>query len=59
MQLYNSIGPNPRAVRMFMAERGVELHKVEDRVRGGEGRKPARALPVEKPGRAMPRAGAR
>ena len=29
MKLYSSVGPNPRIVRMFMAERGVEL-PVED-----------------------------
>jgi len=38
MQLYNSIGPNPRAVRIFMAERGIELPKVEVDIRGGENR---------------------
>jgi glutathione S-transferase len=38
MQLYNSIGPNPRAVRIFMAERGVDLPKVEIDIRGGENR---------------------
>ena len=25
MKLYNSIGPNPRVVRMFMAEKGIDL----------------------------------
>jgi glutathione S-transferase len=39
VQLYNSIGPNPRAVRIFMAERGVDLPKVEVDIRGGENRK--------------------
>jgi glutathione S-transferase len=39
MQLYNSIGPNTRAVRMFMAERGVDLPKVEVDLRGGENRR--------------------
>ena len=29
MKLYTSIGPNPKAVRMFMAEKGIELPKVE------------------------------
>jgi glutathione S-transferase len=38
MQLYNSIGPNPRAVRIFMAERGIELPKIEVDIRGGENR---------------------
>lgn len=39
MQLYNSIGPNPKVVRMFMAERGIELPKVEVDIRGGENRR--------------------
>jgi glutathione S-transferase len=39
MQLYNSIGPNPRAVRIFMAERGVDLPKAEIDLRGGENRR--------------------
>ncbi len=29
MKFYNSIGPNPRAVRMFMAEKGLDIQKVE------------------------------
>ena len=28
MKLYNSIGPNPRVVKMFLAEKGLELDKV-------------------------------
>lgn len=39
MKLYNSIGPNPKAVRMFMAEKGVELPLVEVDIRGGENRR--------------------
>jgi len=42
MKFYDSVGPNPRAVRMFMAERGVpamEIVKVD--LRGGENRQPA------------------
>lgn len=38
MLLYNSIGPNPRVVRIFMAERGIELPKVEVDIRSGENR---------------------
>jgi len=38
MLLYNSIGPNPRVVRIFMAEHGIELPKVEVDIRGGENR---------------------
>jgi glutathione S-transferase len=39
MKLYTSIGPNPKAVRMFMAERGIELPKVETDLMGGENRR--------------------
>ncbi len=38
MLLYNSIGPNPRFVRIFMAERGIELPRVEVDLRSGENR---------------------
>lgn len=40
MLLYDSIGPNPRVVRMFMAERGIELPKTTIDLRGGENRQP-------------------
>jgi glutathione S-transferase len=40
MLLYNSIGPNPRVVRVFMAERGIELPRVEVDIRAGENRQP-------------------
>ena len=36
MKFYNSVGPNPRMVRMFMAEKGVDIPKVEVDLRGGE-----------------------
>jgi glutathione S-transferase len=39
MLLYNSIGPNPRVVRIFMAERGIELPRIEIDLRGGENRR--------------------
>jgi glutathione S-transferase len=39
MKLYNSIGPNPKTVRMFMAEKGIELPKVEVDLMGGENRR--------------------
>lgn len=38
MKLYNSIGPNPRVVRMFMAEKGIEIPMQEVDLRGGENR---------------------
>jgi glutathione S-transferase len=37
--LYNSIGPNPKVVRMFMAEREIELPRIEVDIRGGENRR--------------------
>ena len=37
MKFYNSLGPNPRMVRMFMAEKGFTVpNKVEVDLRGGE-----------------------
>jgi glutathione S-transferase len=39
MLLYNSIGPNPKVVRMFMAERGIEIPRVEVDLMGGENRR--------------------
>jgi glutathione S-transferase len=39
MKFYNSVGPNPRMVRMFAAEKGIELPKVEVDLRGGENRR--------------------
>jgi len=39
MKFYNSIGPNPRMVRMFMAEKGIEIPKVEVDLLAGENRK--------------------
>lgn len=41
MLLYDSVGPNPRVVRMFAAERGVELPRTKVDLRGGENRQPA------------------
>ena len=40
MKLYDSIGPNPRIVRMFMAEKGIEMPKQTVDLRGGENRQP-------------------
>ena len=36
MKLHTSVGPNPRVVRMFMAERGVELETIDVDIIGGE-----------------------
>ena len=40
MKFYNSRGPNPRMVRMFMAEKGIDnIPKVEVDLLGGENRR--------------------
>lgn len=41
MKFYNSIGPNPRAVRMFMAEKGLKIPLVEVDLMKGENRQDA------------------
>jgi glutathione S-transferase len=41
MKLYNSIGPNPRMVRMFMAEKGFEVPSVKIDLMSGENRRDA------------------
>src|SRR5690242_6939672 len=38
VKLYDSIGPNPRIVRIFMAEKGIEIPKHTVDLRGGENR---------------------
>jgi len=39
MKLYTSIGPNPKAVRMFMAEKGIDIPLVKIDLMGGENRR--------------------
>lgn len=39
MKLYTSIGPNPRVVKMFMAEKGVDFERVEIDLRAAENRR--------------------
>jgi glutathione S-transferase len=39
MKFYNSIGPNPHVVRMFMAEKGLQIPFTEIDLRGGENRR--------------------
>jgi len=41
MLMYDSVGPNPRVVRIFAAERGVELNRTKVDLRGGENRQTA------------------
>lgn len=38
MKFYNSIGPNPQVVRMFAAERGIDLDSVDIDLMSGENR---------------------
>src|SRR5690349_15008168 len=40
MKLYTSIGPNPRVVKMFLAEKGMDLPRVTVDLMGGENRRP-------------------
>jgi glutathione S-transferase len=39
MKLHTGLGPNPRTVRMFLAEKGVDLPSVEVDLLGGENRR--------------------
>jgi glutathione S-transferase len=41
MKFYNSIGPNPRVVKMFMAEKSIDIPRVEVDLRAGENRQAA------------------
>jgi glutathione S-transferase len=41
MKFYNSIGPNPRVVKMFMAEKGLDIPRVEVNLMAGENRQDA------------------
>jgi len=41
MKFYNSIGPNPRVVKMFMAEKGLDVPRVEIDLMKGENRQGA------------------
>lgn len=36
MKLHTSVGPNPRVLRMFMAERGIEIDSVDVDIMAGE-----------------------
>ena len=38
MKLYNSVGPNPKVVRMYMAEQGIDIPKEEVDLMAGENR---------------------
>ena len=38
MKFYNSMGPNPRVVKLFMVEKGLSIPKVDVDLMGGENR---------------------
>ena len=40
MKFYNSVGPNPKVVRMFMAEAGIDVDSQEIDLMSGENRRP-------------------
>ncbi len=42
MKLYNSIGPNPRMVRMFLHEKGIEVALEAVDLMAGENRRARR-----------------
>ena len=52
MKFYDSLGPNPRLVRMFMLEKGIELEKQQIDLMGGENRRPE--FLARNPGGQMP-----
>ena len=52
MKLYDSFGPNPRMVRMFMAEKGIQLPVEEVDLLAGENRQ--EAFTRKNPGAQMP-----
>lgn len=50
MKLYTSVGPNPRVVKMFLAEKGLEVERVEVDLRGGENRRAPYSTSVNRAG---------
>jgi glutathione S-transferase len=52
MRLYTSIGPNPRVVKMFMAEKAIDMPRVTVDLMAGENRQPAHV--ARNPGGQMP-----
>ena len=41
MKLYQSVGPNPRIVKMFIAEKGLDIERADVDLMGGENRQQA------------------
>ncbi len=52
MKLYTSIGPNPRVVKMFMTEKGIDIPRVTVDLMAGENRQAAHV--ARNPGGQMP-----
>lgn len=50
MKLYTSIGPNPRVVKMFLAEKGMTVDLVEVDLRGSENRQAPYSTTVNRAG---------
>lgn len=50
MKLYTSVGPNPRVVTLFMAEKGISLPEVMVDLHGGENRRPPYSTQVNPSG---------
>lgn len=50
MRFYTSVGPNPRVVKMYLAEKGIDLPRVEVDLRGGENRREPYASQVNPAG---------
>ena len=50
MRFYNSVGPNPRVVKLFMAEKGISIPEVEIDLRGGQNRRPPYSVDVNPTG---------
>jgi glutathione S-transferase len=50
MKLYQSVGPNPRVVTAFLAEKGIDLPRVDIDLRGGENRRPPYATEINPTG---------
>ena len=50
MKLHTSVGPNPRVVKMFLAEKGLDVAHVEVDLRGGENRRAPYNLEINRAG---------
>src|SRR6201999_1419491 len=50
MKLYTSVGPNPRVVKMFLAEKGLDVERVEVDLRAGENRRPPYSAEINRAG---------